>query len=169
MYRAARKRCKVVHISSICPETPTVDADDSEAAAVLSNFVAHCGEENAEPTSTILIPLEATQPAQCRRSSSLLRLFRSENYQSAPPSSDIVHKPPATQVNLPKPKCASSSLSIRASDCCVNFEFESPRMPAPRGWPPLRWGADTGRQPGIGPPALGHGLAHRVFVCRHRP
>ena len=162
MSRATRNRARVVHISSLCLGTPSVDADDSEAAAVLSNFVSHCGEGNAMPTSTKLNPLVAMQHGQCRRSSRLLQFFRSENYQKTPPSSDILHKPPATQVILPKPKCASNSGWIWASDFEFQFEFESlTEAAAPREWPPLRW-SDTGRVPAMGPPTLGHGCGNRV-------
>lgn len=116
MSRAARKRARVVHISNICRETPTVDADDSEAAAVLSNLLSQCVEGSAMPTSAKVDTFVAMQRSQCWRSSRLLQFFRSENYQPGYLSRDIVHKPLATQVNLPKPKCASNSRSIRASN-----------------------------------------------------
>lgn len=100
MLRAARKRARVVHISNLCPQTHTADADDSEAAAVLSNLVAHCGSEIAMPKSTKLDTFAPPQRTHCRRSSRLLQFFRSENYLTGSPSSHIVHKPCANQVNL---------------------------------------------------------------------
>jgi hypothetical protein len=118
MSRAARKRAGVVHISNICPQMPTVDADDSEVAAVLSTLVSQCGDGNAMTTSTKFNTFVALQQTRCRRSSRLLQFFRSENYQPDSPSSHIAHKPPAKQVNFLKLACASNSRSCRAS----NFE-----------------------------------------------
>ena len=93
MSLAARGRARV---SNTCPQTLTVDANDSKAAAVLSNLVS----QRVSPMSTNLHTFEAPQLAHCRRSSRLLQFFRNENSFPHSPSSSIVHIPPANQVNL---------------------------------------------------------------------
>jgi hypothetical protein len=100
MSRAARKRARVVHISNIFPMSTRVDADDSEAAAVLSNLVSQCGEERPTTVLTKLNKIEAPHREHCRRSSRLLQFFRSQNFMASGSSFSIDHKPPANKVNL---------------------------------------------------------------------
>ena len=88
MLRAARKRARLVHISDIFPMSITVAAEDSKAAAVLSNLVSRCGEERSTPVSTISNKSEAPHPENCRRSSRLLEFFRSQNYTASGPHID---------------------------------------------------------------------------------
>jgi hypothetical protein len=115
MSREARRHARVAHISKVCPQTPTVDADDSEAVAALWNMVEQCREDGAKPTSSNFDTVVRTQRGSCRGSSRLLEFFRSENHQPSSPSRQIVPKSPATQVNLPNLVSGSNCRSCRQS------------------------------------------------------
>lgn len=69
-----------------------VDADDSEAAAVLSTLVVRCGDKNAQPPSTKKTTIVATQRPNCRRSSRL-------NYTPPTTSESVAPTPIAKKVS----------------------------------------------------------------------
>ena len=72
--------------------------DDSEAVAVLSNFVLQCGE--TMPPSEHSAAVETLIP-HCHRSSRLLHLLGIEN--ESPPSTNAANKnnPTENEVSLP--------------------------------------------------------------------
>ena len=77
MSLTTRNHARVVKFTNILQQPCRVDADDSEATAVLSNLVLQCGEKNGTPPFTQQNTDVATQHAQCRHSSHLLHFFMS--------------------------------------------------------------------------------------------
>ena len=99
MSRAARKRARVVHLADIRRRG---DADDSEAAALLSNLVSQCAEENATTSSSKVNPFWAqNERTDYGRSSSLLHFLRSENHTASGSGAHNDVNPPANQVSPP--------------------------------------------------------------------
>ena len=116
MSRSARKHARVVRISDIFPMSTRVDADDSEAAEVLSNLISLCGDARATTMSTNVNKVEAPHTEHCRRSSKLLQFFRSQRHTASGPSRHIEEKPPANEVNPLSTMCASDFRSCRTTD-----------------------------------------------------
>lgn len=100
MSRTAREHARVVHFANTFQQLCRVDADDFEAAALLSNSVLRWTQKNATMPTTKQDTVVATQRAHCRRNSRLLHMFRIENHTPNAPSKNIAHNPPAKQVNL---------------------------------------------------------------------
>ena len=98
MSRATRMRARVVHFAETSKQLRKVDVDDSEAAAMLSNFVLQCGETMPSTKQSIVVK---TQGPHCRRSARLLHLLGIEN--DSPPSTNATNKnnPTANEVGLP--------------------------------------------------------------------
>lgn len=96
--RATRMRARVVHFAETSKQSRKVDVDDSEAAAVLTNFVLQCGETMPDTKQSTLV---TTQHPHCRRSSRLLHLLGIDN--DSPPSTNATNKnnPTANSVSIP--------------------------------------------------------------------
>jgi hypothetical protein len=101
--RAARKPGRVVRFIDALQNPQVVDADDSEAAAVLSTLVFECEEKNAMMPSKKGTTIPRTQRAHRRRRSRLLNFFGSENFTASSPPTSIATNPVPLQVNLPSP------------------------------------------------------------------
>jgi hypothetical protein len=105
--RAARKPGRVVRFIDTLQHPQRVDADDSEAAAVLSTLVFECEEKNAMMPSKKPNTIQRTQRAHRRRRSRLLNFFGNENFTAPTPPTSIATNPVPEQVNLPSPMHAS--------------------------------------------------------------
>ena len=108
MLRAARKPARVVRLIDTIEHPERVDADDSEAAAVLSTLVFECGEKKAMMPPKKPNTVERTQRAHRRRRSRLLNLFGSQDFAAPTPPSSYALNSLSNEVNLPPPMLASS-------------------------------------------------------------
>jgi hypothetical protein len=99
--RASRKPGRVVRFIDTSQHPQRVDADDSEAAAVLSTLVFECKDKNAMMPSKDPNTIRSTQRPHRRRRSRSLILFGSENFTAPTPSSSIATNPIPKQVNFP--------------------------------------------------------------------
>lgn len=117
--RSARKPGRVVRFIDTSQHPQRVDADDSEAAAVLSTLVFECEEKNAMMPSQKPNTIERTQRAHRRRRSRLLNFFGSENFTTPTESSSIAINPVPKQVNLPSHMHASQFRSRSSSNFAV--------------------------------------------------
>ena len=93
--RAARQHVRAEVLVDTLQQSRLVDADDSEAAAVLSTLVVRYGDKNAQPPSTIV----ATQRTNCRRSSRLNHLEGTSNYTPPTTSESVAPTPIAKKVS----------------------------------------------------------------------
>jgi hypothetical protein len=93
-----RMRARVVHFAETSKQSRKVDVDDSEAIAVLTNFVLQCGESMPDTKQSTLVK---TQHPHCRHNSRLLHLLGIDN--DSPPSTNATNKnnPIANLVSLP--------------------------------------------------------------------
>ena len=96
--RATRLRARVVHFAETSNQQRKVDVDDSEAAAVLSNFVLQCGE--TMPPSEESAAVESLTP-HCRRSSRFLHLLEIENEPPPCTNATNMKNPTENEVSLP--------------------------------------------------------------------
>ena len=96
--RATRLRARVVHFEETSKQPRKVDVDDSEAAAVLSNFVLQCGE--TMPPSEESAAVETLTP-HCRRSSCFLHLLGIPNESPPPTNASNKNNPTQNEVSLP--------------------------------------------------------------------
>ena len=103
--RAARKPARDVRFVDTLQHP--VDADDSEAAEVLSTLVFECGEKNAMMPSKKHNTIARTQRAHLRRRSCMLNLFGSENFTASTPPVCIALDPLSQQVSPSPPMHAS--------------------------------------------------------------
>jgi hypothetical protein len=101
MSRAARATGRVVKFADTFQPSCGVDADDDEAAQVLSNLVLQCTHKNASTSTRNQDTFEAPQAAQCRRSSRLLQMFKNEELKASEASRNKVENPSAPQVSRP--------------------------------------------------------------------
>ena len=105
--RAIGKHARVMNFADTPQEMSNPDVHDSEAAAVLTNFVQQCGDSNTNSPSTQEDALMPIQGPRCRRISRMLEQGASENDTPATASQTLVHNPTPEQVIFPWLMCAS--------------------------------------------------------------
>jgi hypothetical protein len=96
--RATRMRARVVHFVETSKQSRKVDVDDSEAAAVLTNFVLQCGESMPDTKQTLVVK---SPHRHCRRSSRLLHLLGIQNDQPPCTNAPNNDNPTSNSVSLP--------------------------------------------------------------------
>ena len=99
MSRAAWATARVNSMADTFEPLCRVDADDSEAAQVLSNLVLQCTEKNESTSTTKQDTFDTPQPTDCRRSSRLLQMFKIESHLQNAPLRNKYGNPPAPQVS----------------------------------------------------------------------